>query len=150
MNIFKTRNIKNNKVFIGVSENENPHHLGAGKYITRAIRKQRPEYWEKTILDRFDRDVPLEEVMKRVEYWIKEFDSDNPKFGYNETIKEAKPKKKKLTRKIQVLLSSDDEDSLNDLIIEKSIEAGSKPISVSRYIRELIINHIIEETVKIK
>ena len=85
-------------------------------------------------------------IMARVEYWIKKFKSDNSKYGFNETVQELIPQKKKLTKKLQVLLTPSDEDSLNQIIIQKSMENGVKPVAISRYVRQLIVEHIVDET----
>ena len=84
--------------------------------------------------------------MDRVEFWIKKFKSDNPKYGYNESVQEMIPIKKKLTKKLQVLLTPEDEDNLNTIRIQKSMEFGVKPIPISRYVRNVIVEHIVEET----
>ena len=84
--------------------------------------------------------------MERVEHWIKKFKSDNPKYGYNESIQEMIPQKKRLTKKLQVLLTPEDEDNLNTIIIQKSMENNTKPIPVSRYVRNIIGEHIVSET----
>jgi len=146
MILFKTENNKDGKIFIGMSENDNPHNLGTGKYIKQAIKKFGTNSFTKEVLETFDRKTPLSEIMDRVEFWIKEFKSDNPKYGYNESIKETIPQKRRLTRKVQVLITPDDEDSLNSIIIQKSMESNTKPQSVSKYVRQLIVEHIIEET----
>jgi len=146
MIIFKTEHVNDGKVFIGMSEHNNPHNLGTGKYIKQAIKKFGTNSFDKEVLEEFDRSTSLSEVMDRVEYWIKKFKSDNPKYGYNENIKETIPQKRRLTRKIQVLITPDDEDTLNSIIIQRSMESGIKPISVSKYVRQLIVQHIIEET----
>ena len=72
----------------------------------------------------FKEDASLSNVLKRVEYWINKFKSDNPKYGFNETVQELIPQKKRLTKKLQVLLTPEDEDSLNTIIIQKSMETG--------------------------
>lgn len=146
MIIFKTENNKDGKIFIGMSENNNPNNLGTGKYIKQAIHKFGTVSFKKEILEEFSRSTSLIEVMDRVEYWIKHYKSDNPKYGYNENIKETIPQKQKLTKKIQVLITPENEDSLNSIIIQKSMESNTKPQSISKYVRQLIIEHIIEET----
>jgi hypothetical protein len=146
MIIFKTTNKKDGKVFIGMSEHNNPHNLGTGKYIKQAIKKFGTNSFNKEVLETFDKSLSLSEVMDRHEYWIKRFKSDNPKYGYNESIKETIPQKRRLTRKIQVLITPDDEDALNSIIIQRSMEHGLKPMSVSKYVRQIIVKHIIEET----
>jgi len=44
----------------------------------------------------------------------------------------------KLTKKLQVLLSEDEVAVLNRIILNKAIEEGTRPISMSAFIRELI------------
>ena len=56
------------------------------------------------------------------------------------------PQKKRLTKKLQVLLTPEDEDNLNTIIIQKSMENNTKPIPVSRYVRNIIVEHIVKET----
>ena len=46
--------------------------------------------------------------------------------------------KENLTEKIQVLLSKADSSVLNIIIARRSIEEGTKPVSVSEYVRSLI------------
>ena len=84
--------------------------------------------------------------MERLEFWIKNYKADNPKYGYNESVQELIPQKRRLTKKLQVLLTPEDEDNLNAIIIEKSMENKTKPLPVSRYVRQLIVEHIVEET----
>ena len=83
--------------------------------------------------------------MDRVEYWIKKYKADNPKYGYNESVQEMIPQKKRLTKKLQVLLTPEDEDNLNTIIIQKSMENRIKPIPISRYVRNIIVEHIVQE-----
>lgn len=145
MIIFKVENVENGKVYVGHSINDNPNNLGTGKYIKRAVKDFGLDSFNKETLESFEDGTTLMEIMNRVEYWIKKFKSDNPKYGYNESVNEMIPKKKRLTKKLQVLLTPEDEDNLNTIIIQKSMEAGAKPIPVSRYVRQLIAEHIVEE-----
>ena len=36
-------------------------------------------------------------------------------------------------------------DSLNAIIIQKSMENSIKPVAISRYVRQLIVEHIVDE-----
>ncbi len=146
MIIFKVQNISDDKIYIGYAANENPNHLGSGKYIKRAVKDFGASVFKKETLEEFEEDESLGTIMDRVEFWIKKFKSDNPKHGYNETVKEMIPYKKKLTKKVQVLLTPEDEINLNSIIIQKSMESGSSPLPVSKYVRQLIVEHIVEET----
>lgn len=145
MIIFKVENRTNGKVYVGYASNDNPNNLGTGKYIKRAVKDFGVNSFEREVLEVFKSNEVLSKVMDRLEYWIKTFKSDNPKYGYNESVQEMIPQKKRLTKKLQVLLTPEDEDHLNDIIIQKSMETGKKPIPISRYIRQLIVEHIVQE-----
>jgi len=132
-------------VYVGYSINDNPNNYGTGKYIKRAVRDFGTKAFTREVLETFDHDESLSTIMTRVEYWIKKFKSDNPKYGFNETVQELIPQKKRLTKKLQVLLTPSDEESLNQIIIQKSMENGVKPVAISRYVRQLIVEHIVEE-----
>ena len=146
MTIFKVENTVDGKVYVGYSVNDNPNNLGAGKYIKRAVKDFGTRSFQKTTLEEFESDESLSYMMERLEFWIKEYKADNSKYGYNESVQEMIPQKKKLTKKLQVLLTPEDEDNLNAIIIEKSMENKSKPMPVSRYVRQLIVEHIVDET----
>jgi hypothetical protein len=147
MVIYKLQQQKTNKVYIGYSVNDNPNNFGTGRYIKRAVKDFGTKAFNRQVLETFDNnDGSLSIVMARVEYWIKKLKADNPKYGFNETVQELIPQKKKLTKKLQVLLTPSDEDSLNQIIIQKSMENGIKPVAISRYVRQLIVEHIVEET----
>ncbi len=146
MTIFKVVNETDGKVYVGYSVNDNPNNLGAGKYIKRAVKDFGTKSFQKTILEEFESEESLSHIMERLEFWIKNYKADNPKYGYNESVQELIPQKKRLTKKLQVLLTPEDEDNLNSIIIEKSMENKTKPLPVSKYVRQLIVEHIVEET----
>tara|TARA_R100000951_G_scaffold89790_1_gene77908 strand:+ start:17 stop:487 length:471 start_codon:yes stop_codon:yes gene_type:complete len=146
MTIFKVINETDGKVYVGYSINDNPNNLGAGKYIKRAVKDFGTRSFKKTILEEFKSEESLSYIMERLEFWIKNYKADNPKYGYNESVQELIPQKKRLTKKLQVLLTPEDEDNLNSIIIEKSMENKTKPLPVSRYVRQLIVEHIVKET----
>tara|TARA_R110001632_G_scaffold124359_1_gene237200 strand:+ start:332 stop:802 length:471 start_codon:yes stop_codon:yes gene_type:complete len=146
MTIFKVINETDGKVYVGYSINDNPNNLGAGKYIKRAVKDFGTRSFKKTILEEFKSEESLSYIMERLEFWIKNYKADNPKYGYNESVQELIPQKKRLTKKLQVLLTPEDEDNLNSIIIEKSMENKTKPLPVSKYVRQLIVEHIVKET----
>ena len=146
MIIYKLQQQKTNKVYVGYSVNDNPNNFGTGKYIKRAVKDFGTTAFNREVLETFDTDDLLSDVLKRVEYWINKFKSDNPKYGFNETIQELIPQRRRLTKKLQVLLTPGDEENLNAVIIQKSMETGIKPVAISRYVRQLIVEHIVEET----
>ena len=145
MIIYKLQQQKTNKVYVGYSVNDNPNNFGTGKYIKRAVKDFGTKAFSREVMEVFENDESLSDVLKRVEYWINKFKSDNPKYGFNETVQELIPQRKRLTKKLQVLLTPEDEDSLNTIIIQKSMETGIKPVAISRYVRQLIVEHIVDE-----
>jgi hypothetical protein len=145
MVIFKTENVNDGRVFIGLAENDNPHNFGSGKYIKKAVSAFGASSFKREILEEFDETKSLSEAMDRLEAWIKQYKADNPKYGYNESIAETVPQPRRLTKKIQVLMTPDDEDVLNAIILQKSMEFGIRPMTISKYVRQLILQHIAEE-----
>lgn len=146
MVIFKVTHIETGKGYVGYSVNDNPNFMGSGKYITRALRDFGRHAFQHETLEHFPDDTTLSIVMERLEHWIRHFKVDKPQWGYNESVLELIPKKKRLTKKLQVLLSPEDEAQLNSIILQKSMEQGRDPISISRYVRQLIVEHIVYET----
>jgi len=55
-------------------------------------------------------------------------------------------KRDKLTKKLQVLLTEDEVNLVNRIILNEAIESESRPISVSAFIRELIQREIKQRT----
>ena len=146
MIIYKLQQKQTRMVYVGYSVNDNPNNYGTGKYIKRAVRDFGTNAFDREVLEEFSHDEPLSTVMARVEFWIKKYKSDNSSYGFNETVQELIPQKKRLTKKLQVLLTPGDEESLNQIIIQKSMESGIKPVAISRYVRQLIVEHIVDET----
>lgn len=146
MIIFKIENTLDGKIYIGYSINDNPNNLGTGKYIKRAVKDFGTISFKRSVLEEFSHDESLGKIMDRVEVWIKKYKSDNPKYGYNESVMEMIPQKRRLTKKLQVLLTPEDEDNLNSIIIQKSMETRVRPIPLSKYIRSIIVEHIVKET----
>jgi hypothetical protein len=145
MIIFKIENISNGKIFIGYSRNDNPNNLGSGKYIKAAVNKFGVNNFKREVIEEFNDIVSISTVLERYEYWINKYKSDNPRHGYNESVQEAILKPKRLTKKIQVLLTPEDEDNLNSIIIQQAMEKNIKPTPISRYVRNLVLEHISKE-----
>ena len=57
--------------------------------------------------------------------------------------------KEQLNEKIQVLISRNDLQDLNRIILNKALESGKRPLPLSAYIRELIKEdidkHVVEQ-----
>lgn len=48
----------------------------------------------------------------------------------------------KLTQKLQVLLSEEEVTMVNRIILNEAIESGERPVSISRFIRDIIRTEI--------
>lgn len=80
--VYKTINLKNNKIYIGKHEtvNENDNYLGSGLLLKRSIEKHGIENFKREIIEYCETTEQLNELEK---YWIKLLDSTNKKIGYN-------------------------------------------------------------------
>jgi hypothetical protein len=56
----------------------------------------------------------------------------------------------KLTKKLQVLITDDEEHELNHIILNDALDAGQRPMSISSFIRELIRKEISRRPSDIK
>ena len=56
----------------------------------------------------------------------------------------------KLTKKLQVLITDDEEHELNHIILKDALDAGQRPMSISSFIRELIRKEISRRPSDIK
>ena len=92
------------------------------------------------VLVDFKQDVPMEEVLQLRNYFIAKFKTNDKSFGYNTSDTN---KRKKLNKKIQVLISTDTENSLMHIINKDAVLHKKRPVSISKWVRNLI-----EETIK--
>jgi hypothetical protein len=53
----------------------------------------------------------------------------------------------KLTKKLQVLLTEDEVNQINRIILNEALETETRPVSVSAFIRELIQKDLAKRTV---
>jgi hypothetical protein len=53
----------------------------------------------------------------------------------------------KLTKKLQVLLTEDEVNQINRIILNEALETETRPVSVSAFIRELIQKDLARRTV---
>ena len=118
MVVYKVTNISDGKIYIGYSHNDNPNNLGTGKYIKRAVKDLGASYFEREVIKEFEEES-LEEVLFTVESWINKYKSDDPKNGYNEKAENCIPQKLRLTKKLQVLITPQDEELLSSILIRK-------------------------------
>ncbi len=56
----------------------------------------------------------------------------------------------KLTQKLQVLLSEEEVTMINRIIINEAIESDKRPVSISRFIRDIIRTEIKNKSNDIK
>jgi group I intron endonuclease len=82
MQIYKTTNILNGKIYIGKSAYDNPNYYGSGKYIKRSIKKHGKENFKKEIICFCNTEKELNELEI---YYIEKFNSTNLNIGYNLT-----------------------------------------------------------------
>lgn len=82
MIIYKTTNLINGKIYVGQDSHNNSNYFGSGKLIQRAIKKYGKENFIKEILENC---YTKEQLCKRERFWIKKFNSQDRKIGYNIT-----------------------------------------------------------------
>jgi len=80
MRIYKTTNKINGKIYIGQDKNDRKNYFGSGYIIKNAIKKYGKSNFTKDILEVCNNEKELND---REYFWIKFFDSKNPKIGYN-------------------------------------------------------------------
>lgn len=56
----------------------------------------------------------------------------------------------KLTRKLQVLLTDDEVNQINRIILNEALETETRPVSVSAFIRNLIKDDLAKRTIEQK
>jgi group I intron endonuclease len=76
-NIYLTRNLINDKIYVGQSRYNSPNYIGSGRLITKAKRKYGIKNFQKEILEFCD----LEKMNDKEIYWIE--NKDSIKIGYN-------------------------------------------------------------------
>lgn len=79
MIIYRTRNLINDKIYIGKDKYNNPKYLGSGKLLHQAIKKYGIENFKKEIICEIDN---LKELNELEIFWINEENSITPN-GYN-------------------------------------------------------------------
>jgi hypothetical protein len=79
--VYLTINQMNGKVYVGQTGIDNSSYIGSGKAMLKAIRKYKKSNFIKTILR--DNIESLTELNFWEDFYIRLFDSRNPKIGYN-------------------------------------------------------------------
>lgn len=80
--IYKTTNLINNKIYVGLDSFNNPKYLGSGKLLKRSINKYGKDNFKKITLETCS---SKEELIEKEIYWIKELNSNDLNIGYNLT-----------------------------------------------------------------
>lgn len=81
MFIYKTTNLINKKIYIGLStKDENIEYFGSGLILLRAIKKYGKENFKREIIEFCD---SIEFLKKREIFWIKKLKSAEQNIGYN-------------------------------------------------------------------
>ncbi len=80
MQIYKTINLINGKIYVGQNAKDNPNYLGSGIILKRAIKKYGKENFKKEILQECK---TKQELCEAEIYWIAELNAMNQKIGYN-------------------------------------------------------------------
>ena len=107
MVVYKITNKINNKVYIGITQQKNgfkDRYSSRGEGIERVYNyhlqcKNKGRYYNIHLLgaieqygfenfeveEEFDKAETIKELQEKEKYWIKYYNSDNPKYGYNNT-----------------------------------------------------------------
>jgi len=80
MIVYKTTNLKNNKIYIGKDMFNNPKYIGSGVILKKAIKKYGKDNFKKEIIQECS---TKKELWESEIYWIEYYDSRNRKIGYN-------------------------------------------------------------------
>ena len=81
MFVYKTINLINGKIYIGKSIKNPRSYMGGGVYLRIAIKKYGKQNFIKKVIEENISDMKI--LNEREQYWIKHFNSTNPKIGYN-------------------------------------------------------------------
>ena len=80
MNIYKTTNLINNKIYIGQDSKDREGYLGSGSLLRYAIRKYGRENFKKEVLEICATKEELDAAEKK---WIEFYHSQDKTIGYN-------------------------------------------------------------------
>jgi len=80
MIVYMTINLVNNKKYIGIDSRNNPHYLGGGTILKKAIEKYGRENFHKIILEECN---SKEELFNKEREWITLLNATNDKNFYN-------------------------------------------------------------------
>lgn len=81
--VYKTTNIQNGKIYIGVHDGTKGWYLGSGKWLKRAIGKYGRESFVRETLQTYE---CAEDAFNDEQRWITKMRSNDPSVGYNISI----------------------------------------------------------------
>ena len=139
MLIYKITCLKNTKSYIGYGVDISTYTCNCSDDLLADCMGLAENINIEVLVD-FKQDVPMEEVSQLRKYFIAKFKTNDKSFGYNTSDTN---KRKKLNKKIQVLISTDTENSLMHIINKDAVLHKKRPVSISKWVRNLI-----EETIK--
>lgn len=139
MLIYKITCLKNTKSYIGYGADISTYTCNCSDDLLADCMGLAENINIEVLVD-FKQDVPMEEVLQLRKYFIAKFKTNDKNFGYNTSDTN---KRKKLNKKIQVLISTDTENSLMHIINKDAVLHKKRPVSISKWVR-----HLIEESIK--
>jgi len=83
MQIYKTTNLINGKIYVGQEKGNNEQYLGSGLLLNYAIKKYGRKNFKKDIIKKC---WSKQEINESEKYWIKALESRNLNIGYNIAI----------------------------------------------------------------
>lgn len=127
MFIYKTTNLVNGKIYIGLHTKNDPNYIGSGTAFKKALKKFGTINFKREILENCK---TIAELIEREMFWIEKYNSTNPKIGYNiRFTKKGKAQKSKVTFKHK----TKDGDSVFVEELKKTINKGKLEKSIIEY-----------------
>lgn len=80
MIIYKTTNLVNGKIYVGLDTHNNPNYLGSGVVLRHSINKYGASAFSKEVIDEV---ADMDELNKKEIYWIETLNSTDRSIGYN-------------------------------------------------------------------
>lgn len=82
MIIYKTTNLINGLIYVGVHNESKNHYIGSGSKLRKAIKEFGKENFKRVTLEQVNEETWRE----RESFWIEKLDARNPNIGYNKCV----------------------------------------------------------------